>query len=227
MEACLRGDYVSGKPLWVLAALLAGAASLYGQPSWDVTPFVGGRFGGSIKLQQGGQAINSGTLEGSFGYGVAAGYRWDDEYCERCNLIEARWMRQRTNLSIPNDNTVINLGITSFKPVVTLDHFLADFTREFPLHDTHEHVRPFLTLSLGAMHMSTPVEGSTRFEFGIGTGVKVFPWQRWGFRLQAEYLPMVRYAEIQAVACGATCIFTLNGGVMHQVAFSVGPVFRF
>jgi hypothetical protein len=75
--------------------------------------------------------------------------------------------------------------------------------------------------------MSTPAESSTRFEFGIGGGVKVFPRPRWGIRLQVEYLPIVMHAEVQRVVCAGGCIVMLNGGVMNQFVANIGPIFRF
>jgi hypothetical protein len=74
--------------------------------------------------------------------------------------------------------------------------------------------------------MATPVESSTRFEFGFGAGVNFFPKPRWGLRFQVEYLPIVRHAEVQEVVCAGGCIVILNGGVMNQFVVNVGPIFR-
>lgn len=222
---CTRANV---KPLWALAALFASAASVYGQASFDLTPFVGGRFGGTFKVQQDGQSNSQATLSDSFSFGVSAGFRYDGDVCDKCNVIEFRWMRQYTHVSLSGSAPSVNpLSVTALRPAVTLDHFLGDFTREFPVRETQDRVNPFLTVSLGAARLSTPADSRTRFEFGIGGGVKVFPWPRWGIRFQVEYLPMVMYADVQRVLCTATCFVTLNGGVMNQFAVNVGPVFRF
>jgi hypothetical protein len=88
-------------------------------------------------------------------------------------------------------------------------------------------VRPFILGSVGAARLSTPVSGSTRFAFGLGVGVKVFPQRHWGVRVQVEYLPTVLNAEVQRVICTGGCVVALSGGLMNQFEFSLGPVFRF
>ena len=75
--------------------------------------------------------------------------------------------------------------------------------------------------------MSAPASSATRFAFGIGTGVKVFPAKHWGFRLSVEYLPIVMHAELQRLVCIGGCVVVLNGGVMNQFVLSFGPGFRF
>ena len=101
-------------------------------------------------------------------------------------------MRQNTHLGF-KDNTS-NVG---FRPSFTLDHYMGDFTHEWSVSETRDRVKPFLTFSLGAARLATPVESRMRFAFGFGTGVKVFLNQRWGFRIQVEYLPTVMNAEVQ------------------------------
>jgi len=101
--------------------------------------------------------------------------------------------------------------------------FLADFTHEWPIEETHDRVRPFphrkFRCSQHVDHRPRPAQG---FEFGIGGGVKVFLKRRWGFRFQAEYLPMLMEAEGQNVVCAAGCIVVLNGGLMNQFAVTAG-----
>ena len=208
---------------WAWIALLVSVSSAHGQTSFEITPLVGGVNGGSIKVRQEGQPDGLSKLDNSVNFGVAGGIRFDGAECESCNVVEFRWMRQNTHLSLKENAP---LG-AQFRSPVSLDHFLADFTREFPIKETRDRVSPFLTLSLGAARMYTLTESRARFEFGIGGGVKVFPTPRWGFRFQVEYLPMVMYAEAQTVICTRGCVVTLNTGVMNQFALSLGPIFRF
>jgi hypothetical protein len=207
----------------LLVALFFSAASAYAQ-NFEVTPLFVGSFGGAIKLQQAAQPHVLADLDDSVGFGVSGGFRYNDgDDCEKCSIVGFRWMRQSTHLNVANDFP----NAVPFRPSVTLNHFLVDFTKEFPVGATHEVVRPFITLSLGAARMSTPVESVARFEFGIGGGINVFPKPRWGFRLQAEYLPMVMSADVQQVVCASGCIVALGGGIMNQFNLSVGPIFRF
>lgn len=200
-----------------LAAVLVVAASDYGQ-SFDVTPLFGRRWGGSLKLQQEGLSNSQVRVEDANTFGIAAGYRFEGDNCDKCALIEFRWMTEKANLGFSS---------TGGRPSITTNRFIGDFVREFPVSETRDIIRPYLSLSLGATWMSTPVESRTRFLFGIGTGFKVFPKPRWGFRVHAEYLPTVMSAEVQRVVCHGGCVVILNGGVMNQFSVSVGPVFRF
>ena len=223
---CTRA--VNGR-LRILVALLVSVASAYGQSSFEITPLVGGRFGGTINLQQEGQAgdsvarLDDAKLDDAFSFGVAAGIRYDADDCEGCNVVEFRWMRQNTHLGFKENA----LDETFFRPAVTLDHFLGDFIREFPIRETDDRVKPFVFASLGVVRMSAPAESRTRFEFGIGAGVNVFPQPQWGFRFQVEYLPIVMLSEIQKVICMGSCIVALNGGVVNQFTVNAGPIIRF
>lgn len=124
----------------MLIALLASAVSAFGQPSFEVTPLVGGIYGGSIKLRQDGQADRLVKLDNAVTFGVTGGFRFDGDECERCELVEFRWMRQNTYLNL--DTSVPPVGPS--RPSVTIDHFLAAFTREWPIEETQDRVVPFL-----------------------------------------------------------------------------------
>lgn len=208
------------RKLWVVAGLLAGALSACAQTTFEITPLVGGRFNGTFTLQQEGQPNRFATMGDSLSCGVSGGFRFDGDDCESCSIVGFRWMRQGTHLALPNGS--------SPQPSVTLNHFLGDFTREFPISGTQDRVKPFVMVSLGGVIMSTPVESAPRFEFGFGGGINAFPKPRWGFRLQVEYLPIVKYAGVQNLVCGAGgCVAMLYGGVMNQFVVSAGPIFRF
>ena len=208
-------------------ALFVCLVPAYGQ--YEITPLVGARFGGTIELEQAGMPNASAHLTDSISYGVAGGYRFAGEE-EGHSLIEFRWMRQNTHLALKQDPLVPTPfganGANSFRPAITLDHFLADFTYEYHLEDAPK-VQPFVTFGLGAALMSAPAASATRFMFGIGGGVKVFPSPHWGVRFEVEYLPIVMHGEIQSIVCTGGCVVALNGGVMNQFQVSVGPAFRF
>lgn len=204
----------------------------YGQ-RYEITPLVGGMYGGTIKLEQRGVSPNvDAHLGDSLSFGIAGGFRFDaddidEDICHLCNLIDFRWLRQDTHLRL-SSNPLLPVPVARpvFYPRVTLDNFLADFTREWPLEGAQK-VRPFLTVSLGAALMSTPEASAARFVFGVGTGFKVYPKPRWGFVFQVEYLPVVMDVDLQRVVCAGGCIVALGGGVMNRFGFTVGPTFRF
>jgi hypothetical protein len=211
---------------YVFIALFVSLVLAYGQ-KYEITPLIGGAFGGTMKLEQALTPNVEAHVADSFSFGVAGGIRYDGDEGEGYDAIEFRWMRQDTHLFFKQDPLVPTPSIgASFRPGITLDHFLGDFTHEWNLQDA-KMIHPFLTLSAGAARMSAPASSATRFAFGIGTGVKVFPTKHWGFRLNVEYLPIVMHAELQRLVCVGGCIVVLNGGVMNQFVFSVGPGFRF
>lgn len=215
------------KSWWTLLALLVGLLPAYGQ-RFEITPLFGGRTGGTMDVQQEGLGPQvRARLSDSAIFGVAGGFRFDEEECEACSVIEFRWMRQNTHLGLKETTPVatpvaVGLGRTA----VSLDHYLADFTHEWTIEEAKA-VRPFIMATLGAARMSTPASTNTRFTFGLGAGVKVFPRPHWGFRFHAEYLPTVMHSEVQTVACISGCVVALGGGVMSQFEFAIGPVFRF
>jgi hypothetical protein len=211
---------------YLLIAVLVSLVSAYGQ-KYEITPLIGGAFGGTMKLEQALTPNVEAHVADSFTFGVAGGIRYEDDEGEGHNAIEFRWMRQNTHLFFKQDPLVPTPSIgASFRPGITLDHFLGDFTHEWNLQDA-KMIHPYLTLSAGAARMSAPASSATRFAFGVGTGVNVFPSRHWGFRLNVEYLPVVMHAELQRLVCAGGCIVVLNGGVMNQFVFSVGPGFRF
>jgi hypothetical protein len=211
---------------YLCIALFVNAVSAHGQ-KYEITPLIGGSFGGTIQLEQASMPNVDAHVADSFIFGLTGGFRFDGEEGEGYDAIEFRWFRQDTNLFFKQDPLIATPLITaSFRPGIALDHFLGDFTHEFTIHEAPK-IFPFVTASLGAARMSTPASSATRFAFGIGTGVKVFPARHWGFRLNVEYLPIVMHAELQRLVCAGGCIVVLNGGVMNQFVFSAGPSFRF
>ena len=191
--------------------------------NYEVNPLIGGRFGGSLKLEQQGQSTFHADISDSLTYGISGGLVLDGDDCQACNLIEFTWLRASTHLTAQHDPL---FPATSFRPGVSFDHFLGDFTHEWPLEDTRL-IRPFVVGTLGAVRMGAPASSATRFVFGFGAGFKIFPTPRYGIRFQAEYLPIVLHAEVQTLVCAGGCTIVLNGGISNQFVVSVGPVFRF
>ncbi len=212
---------------YLFIALLASVVSAPAQ-KYEITPLLGGSFGGAIKLEQASTPNVEAHVADGFSFGVTGGIRFDGEDGEGYDAIEFRWWRQDTHLFLKQDPLVPTplIAAASFAPGIALDHFLGDFTHEFTIKEAPK-IYPFLTASLGAARMSAPASSATRFAFGIGTGVKVFPDKHWGFRLSVEYLPIVLHAELQRLVCVSGCIVVLNGGVMNQFVFSLGPSYRF
>jgi hypothetical protein len=198
--------------------------------NYEVTPLFGARFGGTIKTEQAFGPNFDAHISDSFAFGIAAGYRFEDSWdssSEEHNLIEFRWMRQDSHLYVKQDPLHVNPLTASFRPGVTLDHFLVDLTHEYTVRD-YRVIQPFITVSLGATLLSAPASNTGRVAFGIGGGMKVFPTTHYGLRLQVEYLPTVMSGQLQNLVCaGGSCVIGLYGGIMNQFQVSLGPAFRF
>jgi hypothetical protein len=207
-------------------AWAVSSVSAYGQ-KYEITPLVGGAFGGTVKLEQALTPNVTAHVADSLSFGITGGVRFDAGEGGGYDAIEFRWMRQDTHLFFKQDPLVTTPSVAAlFRPGITFDYFLSDFTHEWKVQDA-KMVYPFLTLSAGAALMSAPASSATRFAFGIGTGVKVFPSKHWGFRLGVEYLPILMQTELQRLVCIGGCVVVLNGGILNQLVLNIGPSFRF
>src|SRR6188474_44118 len=108
--------------LTILAAAAPTRAQYVDIQSFEVTPFIGLRLGGTFDIQPEGPAQVQATWKDATSYGLSAGVRFDD-----FSLVEIRWTQATSTLRF--DAPFVFLG-----PAVgdlTLNQFHADFTREF------------------------------------------------------------------------------------------------
>ena len=226
LSSVLCSRRIGGMGCWLFVALFVSLVSAYGQ-RYEIIPQVGARFGGTMELAQASTPNFDAHLADSLSFGLAGGFRFDGEEGEGYDVIGFRWLRQNTHLGVKQDPLVPTpLNGASFRTAVTLDHFLGDFTHEFTEREGSA-IQPFVTGSLGAVRMSAPASSATRFAFGIGAGVKIFPATHWGFGFKIEYLPTLMHTELQRLVCVGGCVIVLNGGLMNQFEVSLGPAFRF
>jgi hypothetical protein len=185
---------------------------------FDVTPLVGYRTIMSFPTGESGLVGSTPhlILDASPSYGMAAGARLDEE-----DLIEFRWARQDTHIHLEGSAPFTN-------DKLVLNQFLGDFTHEYILDQWPPWARPYVIGSVGATHVAGGTNGSfTRFSFGLGGGVKVFPTRHLGFRAQGEWIPLVVNPEVRSFICGGGCVVHLSGTLVSQGEISIGPVFRF
>jgi len=82
-----------------------------------------------------------------------------------------------------------------------LDQFHGDFSHEPFIEDWPSWARPFVLASVGATHLSAGGTLSfTRFSFGIGGGIRLYATRHFGWKIQAEWLPVVVDPNV-AVVC--------------------------
>ena len=211
--------------LHVVLACLAFATPARAQyvqiDSFEVTPVVGIRFGGTFDVRAEQPPQTQATWKDASSYGLSAGVRFDD-----FSLVEFRWTRSTSTLRFDAPLGALGASLGD----VTLNQFHADFTREFVVPEV-KGLRSFLTGSVGATHVAAANDGFTRFSFGFGAGLKQFLGSRFAIRAEAKWLPILVDPEVGAFACGTVgiggCLVVLNGELTQQFELSIGPVFRF
>ena len=216
----------SGRTIFcvTLLAILAAtpARAQYAQiQSFEVSPFIGARLGGTFDLQPDGLGLVEATLKDATSYGFSAGVRFDD-----FSLVEFRWTQSTSTLRVDAPFAFLGASVGD----VALNQFHADFTREFVIPEV-KGLRSFLTGSLGVTHLGAAQEGFTRFSFGFGAGLKQFLGSRLALRAEAEWLPIVVEPSVDGFACGTIqfggCLVLLNGELVQQFQVTIGPVLRF
>jgi len=182
----------------------------------DITPLFGYRTSMSFPTVQNMQRSGpNAILTAKPSYGGTFGWRLNEE-----DLIEWRWTRQNTDMHLD--------GLSLLNEKVVLDQFHGDFTHEYILDEWPVWARPYVMGSVGATHIGGTAGSSfTRFSFGLGGGIKVYFNRRLGFRMQAEWLPLVVNPTVGAFVCGGGCVVRLNATLVPQGEFVVGPLFRF
>jgi hypothetical protein len=215
-EFCQRLLYF-GVTLLLIPAAAAQQPADTNRPSFDLTALFGYRTTVSFPLDPTVQGSNARIVfDSDPSYGFAAGMRFHDD-----DVIEFRWARQDSHAHLEN------VTLISSRQRITLDQFHGDFTHEYILDQWPKWARPFVMGSVGATHVSGNANTSfTRFSFGLGGGVKFFAGRHLGFRMQAEWLPILLNPHA-AVFCGGGCIVHVGGTIGSQGEAVLGPFLRF
>jgi hypothetical protein len=208
--------------LQAFLALATPAQAQYVQiESFEVTPFIGGKFGGTFDVRGEQTPQTQARWKEAMSAGLSAGVRFDDY-----SLVEFRWTRTISRLQFDAPFAMAGASLGD----VTLNQFHADFTREFPIAEV-KGLRSFLTGTLGVTHVAALDDGFTRFSFGLGAGLKQFLGSRFAIRAEARWLPILIDPNVGAFACGTVvgggCFVVLSGHLTQQFELAIGPVFRF
>jgi hypothetical protein len=183
----------------------------------ELSPLFGYRTNMSFRTEPNPEGVSARVvLDSSPAPAVALGVRYHDE-----DVVEFRWIRQDTRLRVTGPS------IASVQRV-TLDQFHLDCAHEYVLDEWPQWARPYIMGSVGATHISggEGFPGFTRFSLGIGTGIKVFPFKKVGFKAQAQWLGLWVDPESKTF-CNGGCIIQFSGKLVSQGEVTIGPVFRF
>jgi hypothetical protein len=109
---------------------------------------------------------------------------------------------------------------------VILDQFHGDFSHEPFVEEWPSWAKPFVLASIGATHVSGTNFAFARFSFGIGGGIRLYASRHFGFKIQAEWLPVFADPQV-AFICGGGCIVHVGGTAASQGEVFAGPIVRF
>jgi opacity protein-like surface antigen len=165
-------EMLLGAALIVLAAVPAN-----GQARVEITPFIGYQFSGDVEGYYG--EVN---IDDDVSYGAILDYT-----VRRGAQLELSYSRQDTR--------------AAFRPYAAGDIESMDVAIEYlqagGLAEVQKgKARPFVSFTLGATHISTDatsfqgrsIDDEWRFSMVLGGGVKIFPGERVGLRLQGHLL---------------------------------------
>ncbi|MCG3204603.1 MAG: hypothetical protein KCHDKBKB_01318 [Elusimicrobia bacterium] len=178
----------------IFPLLMAGPISAGG---FEVAPFYGVRFGGQLQDTATGDSIN-------FDPAAAVGATVNMPLPGLQEKLEFLYSHQETGFNVPGFTSSVN---------VRVDEWQVGLLREYE----YEPYRPFLVGTLGATNLSFSggLEDTTLFSVGLGGGVKYFPTERIGFRLDARgYVSFVEGSG--AIACSGGCVVGYQGSVFMQ-----------
>lgn len=188
---------------------------------FEITPFLGGRFGGTVDLtQQNNPNADFMKIKSSPNYGVMA-----DVSFTRHWQAEFMWTRQPTSLSVhnPSDGTYTNLS------PVNLDTYLFGVTYQFRQPETK--LRPFVVLGVGFPHYGVPgINGKQPAAGSFGGGVKYYFTRNFGLRMEARFVSVdTTFKETDLCSYGMYYFpepCSINNSA-NQGQVNVGLIFRF
>ena len=178
---------------------------------YEVTPFVGYQFGGKLSVFDGDIKIKS-----AWNYGVA----FDISIKPRVQ-VEFLYLRQDTELELEN---IQGENATLF-----------DMTAQyFHIGGLYEgrggQVKPYGLISVGLTHFNPKPaarDSAWRFSWGFGVGVKLFPSQHIGLRLQWQLLFPYVLSGSSLWCTPNRCYVTVSDNMIIQINFTAGLVLAF
>jgi opacity protein-like surface antigen len=207
-----------------LALVLLLSSSAFGQGRFEITPMVGISTAGGVDIDVDDIGRESFSVGSGFTWGGTLGY-----YLSRNVQFEIEYARQ--NSSLAPDFTVspqlpesIDLGV---------DQILGNLV--FQTSVAGGGVKPFFLVGAGAA-IFTPdnselapedeLNSTTRFQWGIGGGVKLYVTDRVGFRFQGRYRP-TNVGSQPEIWCGIwTCAVVEATQYLNAGEFLGGVIIR-
>lgn len=202
--------------LVVLAVCVVLVPTAEAESRVELTPFVGYRFSGSIDNINS-SVVNELSVRDAGTYGLNLGF-----YITEDTLIELLWSRQATDLRIRRQTPLPDDEIG-----LDVDHY--HIGGVYVLADDDFSVRPFVSFSLGATYFAPQGKSSeTRFSMSLGGGLRWFPTEHLGLRLQARWTPTYINSTSGGYFCDPFgCFTTTSSQYLQELDASLGLIIRF
>ncbi len=211
-------SHVSLRFVIVFGFLMLAVIPCIAQQRFELQPFVGYKYGGSVGVGSNPLGINKISIDSSLAYGATATFNPAERFG-----IEFLWNRQQTHAT----GSYSGGGTYPQKIGVTLDQFHGNIL--LSLADHGSKVEPFILVGFGATDMHGSGSATTKFSFAVGGGVKYFVSRHLGFRLQARYTPTYAYTSSGGVWCNwwGYCWVVPNDHFLNQGDVTGGVILRF
>jgi len=199
----------------VIAVVCAMPA--FAQGRFEVQPFVGYKFGGSVPVGSNSLDIAKIGFDSSMNYGVSATFNATESLG-----FEFAWNRQATNAV----GRLNGGGDHPEKFDANLDQYHGNFVLTF---SPDEKLRPFLLFGAGVSRAAAGGDSRSNFSFAVGGGVKYFFTDHMGVRLQARYTPTYLFTTPGGTWCNwwGVCWVIPNDHYMSQGDVTAGWILSF
>lgn len=195
----------------IVAAVLLLALSVpaSGQ-SWEASGLLG--YTPSVGLDRRAPELAQLDIRGGFSWGLQAGHLFTPRWG-----AELLWMQQGSALRQATEAGAADLF------TMTIQQLQGNVLYHFGNRNTK--LRPFVFGGMGAAFFSSKaLESETKFSFGLGGGVKYFPWNSIGARASFRYTPTMLNDDETVAFCDP---FGFCQGSLQQIELAVGAVVRF
>ena len=189
--------------------LLALSAPAWAQ-SWEVSGLAGHT--PSVALDRRAPELSELDIRDGFTWGVQGARRFTPHWS-----AEVLWSQQSSALQVGTEAGTAELF------AMTVRQLHGNVVHDFGGVDAR--LRLFVFGGLGATFFSADdLESETKFSFGLGGGVKYFPWKAIGLRAHFRYKPTMLNDEDAGDFCDP---FGFCQGALQQIELAGGIVVRF
>lgn len=186
-------------------------------PRFEVTPFVGYRFGGDFDVDTGADTTQNADLDDHGSFAIALDMRRDEE-----SQYELFYSRQETNLEPASPLGPLGINVEYLHIGGTLD-----VDQNLPL-------KPYIVGTLGLTRFSPEPGGAgdnTRFSFSLGGGLRVPVSTHFSLRFEAR--GFLTFVDTQtsffcsSSSAGGFCSIRGSGSTFVQYELLAGAAFAF